>query len=218
MVEMRFRASDLVLPLAVFRRFRSFLGDGEEPMPSADQAPEIPERELHIADAGSETIPEYADLSDRMVGGFGMDPGLREYDSAIALSELSGCLRHAWREAREKEILDAARKCSAAWMQIILNACTIVPAGYVLWIVGSTFWNGNYLPGTFYRQGGVLLFLLWLLTSWLAQIRLNIAARSMPDKVAARFTEEAHVARILPVAAEVDRLVRLSESGMKPGN
>ena len=213
--ETRFRTSDLVLPYAVFRRLRSFIGDGEEPAPPVGQVPAIPGRELRIADAGSETIPEYADLSDRMVEEFGMDPGLRECDSAIALSELSDCLRHAWREAREREILEAARKCSAPWLQVILNACCIVPAGYVLWIVGSTFWNGNYLPGTFYRQGCVLLFLLWLLTSWLAQIRLNTAARSIPDKVAQRFTAEAHVARILPVASEVDRIVRLAELGMK---
>ena len=161
----------------------------------------------------------YTDLSDRMVGEFGMDPGLRECDSAIALSELSGCLRNAWREARKREILEAARECSAAWMQITLNACIVVPAGYVLWIVGSMFWKGNYLPGTFYRQGGVLLFLLWLLTSWLAQIRLNTAARSLPDKVAKRFSAEAHIARILPVASEVDRLVCLAASlGKKQDN
>ncbi|MBR4250886.1 MAG: hypothetical protein IKQ15_01120 [Kiritimatiellae bacterium] len=212
LAEMRFRASDLVLPYAAFRRLKAFLGDGEEPAPSADKVPAIPERELRIADADSGAIPEYADLSDRMVGEFGMAPGLRDHDSAISLSELSGCLRQAWRESREKTILESARECSTLWMQIILNACTIVPAGYVLWIVGFTFWKRNYLPASFYRQGGVLLFLLWLFTSWVVQIRLNMASRAIPDKVAKRFAAQAHVARILPVASEVVRLVRLAES------
>jgi hypothetical protein len=217
MAEMRFRLSDVVLPYAVFRRLKAFLGDGKESVPSDGKAMEIPEQELRIADAGPETIPEYANLAERMVVEFGMAPKLREHNEAIALSGLSVCLRQAWREAREMEIREAARRCSALWMQITLNACTVVPAGYVLWIVGSRFLKGIYLPGAFYRQGGVLLFLLWLLTSWLAQIRLNMAARSIPGKVANRFSSKAHVAQILSVASEVDRLVRLAESlGKQP--
>ena len=210
MAETPFGFSDLFVPYALYRRARAFLGNGKESEPSADKASKDQEEELRIADAGADTIPEYADLSERMVGEFDMDPRLRDHESAIALSDLSTCLRHSWRDACEAKIRETARKCSAFWMQFVLNACTMVPAGYVLWVVSSTFWRRNYLPGIFYRQGAALLFLLWLLSSWLTQIRLNTAARSLPDKVAERFSDMAHVARIVPVATEIDRLVRLA--------
>lgn len=208
--DMRFRVSDLVLPYAVYRRIKAFLSDGESTENSGNKTTTIPEKRTRISDIDSGTILEYADLSERMVREFGMDPGLRDHDSAITISALSESLRRGWREAREAEIREAAGTCSAFWMQFLLNACTMVPIGYVLWIVVSTFWKGDYLPGVFYRQVIVLLLLLWLLTSWLVQILLNRVARSLPEKVAKRFSGGEHAARILPIAAEVDRLVRLS--------
>lgn len=212
MVETPTRFSDLFIPYAVYRRAKAFFGDGKG---GSGKTPDAPERNLCITDAGPDTIPEYADLSSRMVGEFGMDHDLRDLDSSVVLSSLSDVLRHHWKQVRETEICDAARRCSGGLFQFVLNACTILPAGYILWIVASSFLRKSYLPGPFYWQGFILLALLWLITSWMVQIRLNMAARSLPDKVAERFSDMAHVARIVPVASEIDRLVRLADPRKK---
>ena len=204
-VETPFRLSDLILPIGLLRRIRAFAGEDGAPESGADKAEAQP-----AVDIGEETLTEYATLSDRMVRDFGMDSAVRDHESAFAFAGLSGQLRRAWKEAHDEEVGNAARHCSGFFLQLVLNAFSIIPAGYVLWVVGSTFWRGEYLPVAFYRQACFLLVLIWLLTSWLAQIRLNAAARSIPARIAKRFSRAAHAARILPVADEIERLLHLS--------
>ena len=208
-VETPFRLSDLILPVGLLRRIRAFAGEDGAPESSAEKAAAQPKMDLAPADIGEETLTEYATLSDRMVRDFGMDPVVRDHEAAFAFRGLSGQLHRAWKEARDEEVGNAARRCSGFFLQLVLNAFSIVPAGYVLWVVGTTFWRREYLSIDFYRQACFLLALIWLLTSWLAQIRLNAAARSIPARTAKRFSRAAHAARILPVADEIERLSRL---------
>ena len=207
-IETPFRASDLILPIALLRRIRMFAGEDRPEEPAVDKPHESPADELGMDDVEEKTMQDYATLSDRMVRDFGMDPALRDHKSVLALSDLSGVMRRSWAAARDDEVRNAARRCSGLFFQLVLNACSIVPAGYILWVVASTFLKGNYLPGAFYRQGLSLLALLWLLSSWVAQLRLNAESRAIPDRTAERFAAGTHTARILPVADEVDRLAR----------
>lgn len=210
-VETPFRASDLILPIALLRRIRMFAGEDRPEEPAANKPPESPADELGLDDVEEKTMQDYATLSDRMVRDFGMDPALRDHKSVLALSDLSGVMRRAWAAARDAEVQNAARRCSGLFFQLVLNACSIVPAGYILWVIASTFLHRVYLPGAFYRQGLSLLALLWLLSSWIAQLRLNAESRAIPGRTAERFANGTHTARILPVAEEVDRLARLVE-------
>ena len=208
-IETPFRASDLILPIALLRRIRLFAGEDSPEKPTANKTPESPADELCLDDVEEKTLQDYATLSDRMVRDFGMDPALRDHKSALALSNLSGVMRRAWADARDAEVQNAARRCSGLFFQLVLNACSIVPAGYILWVVASTFLRGVYLPGAFYRQGLFLLSLLWLLSSWVAQLRLNAESRVISGRTAERFARGTHTARNLPVAEEVERLARL---------
>lgn len=210
LVETPFRLSDLILPVGIWRRAKAFSVENGPPDAGTGAEERTPAPEFAPADAGETAVAEYATLSDRMVREFGMDPAIRDHESAFAFSQLSGLLYRDWRKARETEVRNAARRCSGFFFQAALNACPMVPAGYVLWVMVSTFPGGNYLPGAFYRQGAALIAVIWLLASWLAQLRLNAAARSIPARTAKRFSSGNHVARILPVATEVERLAGLA--------
>ena len=218
LVETPFRLSDLILPVGIWRRIMAFARDGKDV--ESDTGKPLGEHKENVCQAaiGEKAITDYATLSERMVRDFDMNPALRDHRKAFALSDLSGLLHRAWRKAREEEIQNSARRCSGFFFQLVLNACTIVPVCYVFWIVASTFVKGEYLPGTFYRQGLALLGLLWLLTSWIAQLKLNAAARAISAAIAARFSRESHVARILPVASEIDRIAKLAagQRGVAP--
>lgn len=209
LVQTPFRFSDLLLPLGLLRRIRAFAGEE----PGSGNAPEKDSVEIAFSwdDLPESLRLEYASLSERMVGDFGMDSSLRDEKSAFAFADLSAIFRRSWRATHDKEVHDAARRCGGLFFQILLNACTIVPAAYILWVIGTTFLRGTYLPGTFYRQGFALLALLWLLSSWFLQVRLNRAARSIPDRTARRFAERIPFARTLPVAAEIERLSAIAE-------
>ena len=210
LVETPFRLSDLILPVGIWRRIMAFAKDGKDA--ESDTGRPVGEHKEEVSQnaIGEKAITDYATLSERMVRDFNMNPELRDHKKALALSELSGLLHQAWRKAREEEIQNSARRCSGFFFQLVLNACTIVPVCYVLWVVASTFVKDKYLPGTFYQQGLALLGLLWLLTSWIAQLKLNAAARSISAAITARFSRGNHVARILPVASEIDRLAKLA--------
>ncbi len=209
-VETPFRAADLILPIALLRRIRMFAGE-DRPVEAAPNKPdESPADELRMDDVEEKTLQDYATLSDRMVRDFGMDPALRDPTSALVLSDLSGVMRRTWADVRDAEIRDAARRCSGLFFQLVLNACSIVPAGYILCVVASTFLRGVYLSGAFYRQGLFLLALIWLLSSWIAQLRLKAAAHAIPGRTAKRFANGMHKAQILPVASEIARIARLA--------
>ena len=210
LVETPFRLSDLILPVGIWRRIMAFARDGKDSESDTGKAAVEHKEEVSQAAIGENAITVYATLSERMVRDFDMNPELRDHRKALAFSELSGLLHRAWRKAREEEIQNSARRCSGSFFQLVLNACTIVPVFYVLWVVASTFVTGEYLPGSFYRQSLALLGLLWLLTSWLAQLKLNAAARTIYAAIATRFARGGHVARILPVASEIDRLAKIA--------
>ena len=210
LVETPFRLSDLILPVGIWRRITAFAGEGKDAESDIGKSMGEQTEEVGQTAIGEKAITDYATLSERMVRDFGMDPELRDHKKAFVLSELSGLLRQTWRKTREEEIQNSARRCSGSFFQLFLNACTIVPVGYVIWVVASTFVKGEYLPSSFYRQSLALLGLLWLLTSWFAQLRLNAVARSISAAIAARFSQGSPVARILPVASEIDRLAKLA--------
>lgn len=210
LVQTPFRLSDLLLPLGILRRIHAFVGDeadsGRTPKKDAGEAvfswDDLPE-ELRLG---------YASLSDRMVEDFGMDPALRDEKSAFAFTDLSTVFRRSWLAAHDEEVRKGAKRCSGFLSQLLLNACTIAPAGYILCVIGETFLRRDYLPVSFYRQGLALLALLWLLSSWLLQIRLNRTARSIPDLTMKRFAERNPSARILSFASEIELLVKLTRT------
>lgn len=210
-VETPFRLSDLILPIALIRRLKAFFAKEGADESDEDDADARQGGEVVLAGVEGRIIPEYATLADRMVHEFGMDVELLDHRAALDLSALSGALRDAWRTAREAEVKLSARRCSGAFFQLLLNMFFFVPAGYVAYIIGHAFWRENYLPGTFYRHGAVLLLLVWLLASWIVQWRLKVAARAIPGRTARRFAGEDHTAQLLAgVAGEVGRLARLA--------
>ena len=94
---------------------------------------------------------------------------------------------------------------------MILNLVFIVPACYVASITAWEFWKRNYLPSAFYQHGAVLLFLIWLALSWIIQLRLNRAARTIPDRTVKRFAGKEHTTQLFAgVANEVDLFARLA--------
>ena len=210
-VETPFRLYDLIPPVAIIRRLKAlFAKDGAEGS-DADGNGMPPNKEIRLADIEGDIIPKYAALADRMVHEFGMDVGLLDHKSALDLTALSGALCDAWRTARESEIKEAAGQCSGWFFQLILNLIFIVPACYVASITAWEFWKRNYLPSAFYQHGAVLLFLIWLALSWIVQLRLNRAARTIPDRTAKRFAGKEHTTQLFAgVANEVDRLARLA--------
>ena len=210
-VETPFRLYDLIPPVAIIRRLKAlFAKDGAEGS-DADGNGMPPNKEIRLADIEGDIIPKYAALADRMVHEFGMDVGLLDHKSALDLTALSGALYDAWRTAREVEIKEAASRCSGWFFQLILNLVFIVPACYVASITVWEFWKRNYLPSAFYQHGAVLLFLIWLALSWIVQLRLNRAARTIPDRTAKRFAGKEHTTQLFAcVANEVDRLACLA--------
>ena len=211
-VETPFRLSDLILPIALIRRLRAFFSKDGAPGQDVDGDGVPPDRKIGLAAVEGEIIPKYAALADRMVHEFGMDAGLLDQKSVLDLSTLSDALYGAWRTAREAEVRESARRCSGWFFQLVLNLLFIVPACYVAVVAAWEFWNRNYLPGAFYRHGAVVLFLVWLVLSWIVQLRLNKAARALPVRAARRFAEKEHTAQLLVgVAAEVEHLVRLAK-------
>ena len=210
-VETPFRIYDLIPPVALIRRMKSFFAKDEpdEPSTGGNDAPRG--REIEISDVEADIIPKYADLAYKMVGRFGMDAGLRDHKSVLNLSALSGALHGAWKTARNAEITESAARCSGWVFQLVLNLLFIVPACYIAAITAWEFWSKNYLPTDFFRHGAILLFLIWLALSWIVQLRLNKAARDLPMRTAKRFAEQEHTAQLLAgVADEVARLRRLA--------
>ena len=210
-METPFRLYDLIPPVAVIRRLKAlFAKDGAEGS-DADGNVMPPNKEIILADVEGDIIPKYAALADRMVHEFGMDVGLLDHKSALDLTALSGVLYDAWRTAREVEIKEAAGRCSGWFFQLILNLIFIGPACYVASITAWEFWKRNYLPSAFYQHGAVLLFLIWLALSWIVQLRLNRAARTIPDRTVKRFAGKEHTTQLFAgVANEVDRFARLA--------
>ena len=210
-VETPFRLYDLILPIALIRRLRAFFAKDGTPKQDVDGDGVLSEREVGLAAVEGEVIPKYAVLADRMVHKFGMDTGLLDHKAVLDLSTLSGALYGAWRTARETEVKEAARRCSGWFFQFVLNMLFIVPTCYIAAVTVWEFWNRNYLPSAFYRHGAVVLFLIWLVLSWIVQLRLNKAARALPIRTARRFAEKEHTMQLLAgVAAEVEHLARLA--------
>jgi hypothetical protein len=210
-VETPFRLYDLIPPVAIIRRLKALFAKDGAVGSDADGNGMPPNKEIRLADIEGDIIPKYAALADRMVHEFGMDVGLLDHRSALDLTALSGALYDAWRTARESEIKEAACRCSGWLFQLILNLIFIVPACYVASIIVREFWIGNYLPSAFYRHGAALLFLIWLALSWIVQLRLNNAARTIPGRTAKRFAGKEHTTQLFAgVANEVDRLARLA--------
>ena len=210
-VETPFRLYDLIPPIAVIRRLKAAFAKDGDVGSDADGNGMPPNTEIRLADVEGDIIPKYAALSDRMVHEFGMDVGLLDHKSALDIAALSGVLYGAWQTARESEIKEAAGRCSGWFFQLILNLIFIVPACYVASITAWEFWSRNYLPIEFFRHGAVLLFLIWLVLSWVVQLRINNAARAIPGRTAARFAEKEHTTQLfVGVAGEVARLARLA--------
>ena len=211
-VETPFRLYDLIPPVAIIRRLRAFFAkDGAAGSDVDGNTGMLPNKEIRLADIEGDIIPKYAALADRMVHEFGMDVGLLDHKSALDLTALSGALYDAWRTAREVEIKEAAGRCSGWFFQLILNLVFIVPACYVASITAWEFWKRNYLPSAFYQHGAVLLFLIWLALSWIVQLRLNRAARTIPDRTVKRFAGKEHTTQLFAgVANEVDLFARLA--------
>ena len=210
-VETPFRPYDLILPVAILRRLKASFAKDEAVGSDADGKGMQPNTEIRLADVEGEIIPKYATLSDRMVHEFGMDVGLLDHKSVLDLTPLSGALHDAWRLVRESEIKEAAVHCSGRFFQFMLNLIFIVPACYVASITAWEFWSRNYLPTEFFRHGAVLLFLIWLVLSWVVQLRINNAARAIPGRTAKRFAEKEHTTQLFAgVAGEVAHLARLA--------
>ena len=210
-VETPFRLYDLIPPVAIIRRLMAAFAKDEVVESDADGNGMSPNTEIRLADVEGDIIPKYAVLSDRMVHEFGMDVRLLDHKSAIDLTALSGALYDAWRTVLESEIKEAAGRCSGWFFQLILNLIFIVPACYVASITAWEFWSRNYLPTEFFRHGAVLLFLIWLVLSWIVQLRLNNAARVIPNRTAKRFAEKEHTTQLfVGIAGEVARLARLA--------
>ena len=196
-VDTPFRLYDLIPPVAIIRRIKAFVAkDGAAGSDADGNSGMPPNREIRLADIEGDIIPKYAALADRMVHEFGMDVGLLDHKSALDLTALSGVLYDAWRTAREVEIKEAVGRCSGWFFQLILNLVFIVPACYVASITVWEFWKRNYLPSAFYQHGAVLLFLIWLALSWIVQLRLNRAARTIPDRTAKRFAGKEHTTQL----------------------
>ncbi len=211
-VETPFRLYDLIPPVAIIRRLKALFTKDVAPGLDADGNGMPPNKEIRLTDVEGDIIPKYAVLADRMVHEFGMDVGLLDHKSALGLAALSGVLYDAWRTALESEIKEVAGRCSGWFSQLILNLIFIIPACYVASITFWEFWNRNYLPSAFYQHAAVSLFLIWLALSWIVQLRLNNAARAIPDRTAKRFAGKEHTTQLFAgVASEVDRLARLAQ-------
>ena len=206
-----FRASDLILPLALVRRIRAFATDGSESdRESGNDAVEA----WHPCgwdDLSQNSIQAYMDLSEKLVSDFGMDPELRNARASLVFDDLTALLEKKWKTESAKEIRRSAKRCSSFWLQAPLNAFTILPLGYTLWTTASTFFRGEYLPEAFYWQSLFLTGLLWLLTSWLVQILLGRAAKSVMRRTAENIVKSDFSERILPVREEVETLARLAQ-------
>ena len=149
-------------------------------------------------------------LSDHLVSDFGMDPELRNAKASMAFDDLAALLEQRWKSESANEIRRSARRCSVFWLQLLLNACTIVPLIYTLWTIAKTFFRGEYLPEAFYWQSLALVGLLWLLTSWLVQVLLNRASKSVMCRTVESILKGEFAGRILPVREEVETLARMA--------
>ena len=206
-----FRASDLILPLALVRRIRAFATDGSESdWESGNDAVEA----WHPCgwdDLSQDSIQAYMDLSEKLVRDFGMDPELRNARASLVFDDLTALLEKKWKTESAQEIRRSAKRCSSFWLQVPLNAFTILPLGYTLWTTASTFFRGEYLPEAFYWQSLFLTGLLWLLSSWLVQILLGRAAKSVMRRTAENIVKSDFPERLLPVREEVETLARLAQ-------
>ena len=208
-VETPLRASDLILPLALARRVRAFTSHDETNQGGNDDSFDTL-RPCSWNDIPQEAIGDYMDLSDHLVGDFGMDPELRNAKASLVFDDLTTLLEQRWKTESAKEIRRSARRCSGLWLQLLLNACTIVPLVYTLWTIAKTFFKGEYLPEAFYCQSLALVGLLWLLTSWLVQVLLNRASKSVMRRTVEGILNGEFAGRILPVREEVETLARLA--------
>lgn len=198
-----FRASDLVLPLGIARRLRAFAA---APDPAA-AAPTVP----NFA-PDEETRAAWANLSARMARQFDFDPGLRDPGAALSASDCAEAAAAAWEDAAARETALAAKRSSGPVFRLFVNLLALAPLPKALWTVASTFFRGEYLPVDFYRQAATLLILLWLLLTWVAELRIGAAARALPARIARRFAAASPTgAGVAPVASEIARLLSLAE-------
>lgn len=197
------RPSDLVLPLGLARRVKAF-ASGPAAAPAVSPVPAFSPDE--------ETRTAWADLSARMARRFDLDPGLREPSDALSAAGCAEAAAAAWADAAARETERAARRVSGPVFQLLLNAIALAPLPKALWSVASTFFRGEYLPADFYRQAAALLGLLCLLLSWIAELRIEAAARALPGRIARRFAASSPTgAGVVPLAREIARLRALAD-------
>lgn len=214
-VETPLRPSDLILPLALARRVRAFVSNGAKAEQGGNDDSSGTLRPCSWIDIPQEVIGNYMDLSDHLVSDFGMDPELRNAKASMVFDDLTNVLEQRWKTESAKEIRRSARRCSGFWLQLLLNACTIVPLFYTLWIIAKTFFRGEYLPEAFYWQSLALMGLLWLLTSWLVQVLLNRVSKSVMRRTIESILNGEFAGRILPIREEVETLARLAGHSTK---
>lgn len=209
-VETPLRASDLILPLALVRRVRAFATNGEKAGQEGKDDVSGMWRSCSWNEIPQDSLRDYMNLSERLVRDFGMNPELRNAKASLVFDDLSATLEQRWKTESAKEIRRSARRCSGFFLQFLLNACTIVPLVYTLWTIAKTFFRGEYLPEAFYWQSLALVGLLWLLTSWLVQLLLNRASKSVMRRTVESILKGEFAGRILPVREEVETLARMA--------
>ena len=116
-----FRASDLILPLALVRRIRAFATDGSESDRKSGNDTVEAWHPCGWDDLSQDSIRAYMDLSEKLVRDFGMDPELRNARASLVFDDLTALLEKKWKTESAKEIRRSAKRCSSFWLQAPLR-------------------------------------------------------------------------------------------------
>ena len=109
--------------------------------------------------------------------------------------------------------LEALAGRLAAWpLQVLLNAPCLGLIGWIAWDVIARFWQGRYLPGDYFRHGGIAVLVTWVLGFLLLQVAAALALRAPLRRGLARAFAGTPRAPLGPLEGQLQALTSLERA------
>ena len=124
------------------------------------------------------TMQHWPDIAENLIKG-GFEGGVRRLENALSGGQrFSEKLTAMWVQNLDNEIERVSRKLSGFILQVLFNIPAVGILGYCGWLTLSNFFSGTYLAGEFFLHAIWAIGIVMLLSFFILQIVIRLAAGS----------------------------------------
>lgn len=154
-------------------------------------------------------LERWPEIGPELANKFKMEPSLIDAEKAVALDDLEKTLQRRWPRSLNEGIGKMARPKSHPFWQVTAHLPLVVMLSWAFYELVVNYCKGHYLPPEYFQHLCAIVFLLWLLPSWLVRSLIARSSSKFQEGLRKYLVSSKVNASMFPVLQDIEVLVSL---------